>query len=348
MVTKMRDIARLADVSESTVSRVINNNAAISEETRKRVEDLIKKYNYRPNRFAKGLSGKTANVICIFVLDISSESKTTKLIDSPFLSEFIFNITSECEKLEYNIMLSIINDYGKFSEIRRLFDTGNIAGAIVMGNDTFSGEIEALVRKGYKIVTYNFNLRSEGKHHYNFVLDNAKGASLAVRKLIELGHSRIAHITGNREKSSVRERLQGYKEELDREGIPFRDDYVFYQDMYRAQGGYDAVNCLMNYTVKPTAIFFATDILMIGGVKALHQRGLSVPEDLSVIGFDGIAACEYFHPRLSSVEYSINEISELIITNLYQMIRYKNPGDSVAYDKFGINHQESIKNIGDN
>lgn len=342
------DIARLANVSKATVSRVINNTCYVNDEIKEKVESVIKKHNYKPNNLAKALAGKASKIIGIFYTDITDKEENISIANSPFLSEFLIYATDIAETLGYHVLIFLINKEEKISEIETLFQTRYISAAIVLGNNIFEEEIKKLTAKGFNIAVFNHPISIDSPNLLSVKIDNEYGAYLATDNLIQKGHKHIAHITGNEKKATVLERYNGMKACLKKYDLYIPQELVYYGNLHREQSGYDNTDLLIEQNISnlPTAIFYASDILMIGGTKAIYDKGLKIPDDISVIGFDNITACRYFHPLLSSISYSIVDIVSYIIKHLDLMIN-KQVVDSQPYiiKDLELVERDSVKRI---
>ncbi len=300
------DVARLAGVSRSTVSFVLNNTPGIkiSEETRRRVLEAVKALDYKPNAIARSLAKQKTEAIAFFVLDIAN----------PVFPNMARGIEDVARQNGYTLFLC--NTDGKtLREVRymnimleRRVD-GIIAGAL--SNEEVS---KIAQKKNIPLVILEHPRLSE---HDVVYADNVKGSYEAVMHLVELGHKRIAHITINPESIIVQERIEGYKKALEDAGITFDDNLlkIFYDKVDEEK----AINELFSLPDPPTAIFTFSDFMAIQVMKILIRRGYRIPEDVSVVGFDDTLA-NLTIPALTTVSQPFYEMgakaAEILIERL--------------------------------
>ncbi|MGC9002131.1 MAG: LacI family DNA-binding transcriptional regulator [Dictyoglomus sp.] len=311
------DVARLAGVSRSTVSFVLNNTPGIkiSEETRRRVLEAVKALDYKPNAIARSLAKQKTEAIAFFVLDIAN----------PVFPNMARGIEDVARQNGYT--LSLCNTDGKtLREVRymnimleRRVD-GIIAGAL--SNEEVS---KIAHKKNIPLVILEHPRLPE---HDVVYADNVKGSYEAVMHFVELGHKRIAHITINPESIIVQERIEGYKKALEDAGIPFDDNLlkIFYDKVDEEK----AINELFSLPDPPTAIFTFSDFMAIQVMKILIRRGYRIPEDVSVIGFDDTLA-NLTIPALTTVSQPFYEMGAKAAEILIE--RLKNPNMPIQHIK---------------
>ena len=293
----LRMVAREAGVSASTVSRIINGTVNVSDGLKHAVEAAIAKFNFRPNVAARGLAlGKTLTIGVV-----------TQAIDSPFYGEGLRSIEARLRQQEY-APLFMSGNWRDDDEDRcmREFIGRGVDGIIVFTGRLSDAKLRAYAKE-VPIVVTGRQLRAKGL--YSLQIDDQQGAALAVRHLIELGHRRIAFITGSENHPDAVERLAGYKAALAQSGIEFDPQLVAVGDWHE-EGGVKSTLALLNSKVKFTALFCVNDQTAYGACLALHRRGRSVPGDVSVVGFDDLPASAYRIPPLTSVRQSIGELGE--------------------------------------
>lgn len=342
------DIAKLAGVSRSTVSRVLNKYSNVPENTRKKVEDAIKRYGYIPNNCARNLKGKSNKVIGLFFVDYSWGTDKHTIQNSPFFSKFIAYTVDKAEILGYNILISVIKNKTMFSEVEILFRNKTISGAIFMGDEIEDTDIENLIVEGSKIVLYNQKNKTNNSNVILINSNNVKGAYLATQKLVENGHRKIGHITGNINKLSVIERFEGFEKKLKEEKIEINPNYISYGSLHREIYGYEAMKNILeiNKDNYPTAIFAASDLLMIGALKAIKEFGLNVPKDISIIGFDDIDMCKFSDPPLSTIACSFENIANEAVGKLIELIEVGELDSNIyCLPELEVKERQSIKNI---
>ncbi len=303
------DVARLAGVSRSTVSFVLNNTPGIkiSEETRRRVLEAVKILDYKPNAIARSLAKQKTEAIAFFVLDIAN----------PVFPNMARGIEDVARHNGYTLLLC--NTDGKsLRELRymNLMLERRVDGVIVgaLSNE----EVSRLARKkNMPLVILEHPRLPE---HDVVYADNIQGSYEAVKYLIELGHTRIAHITINPESIIVRERIEGYKKALEDAKIPFDEDLlkIFYDQVNEET----AINELLLLPNPPTAIFAFSDFMAIQIMKILIKRGIRIPQDISIVGFDDTLA-NLTIPELTTVSQPFYEMGVKAAEVLIE--RLKNP-----------------------
>ena len=293
----LRMVAREAGVSASTVSRIINGTVNVSDGLKLAVEAAITKFNFKPNAAARGLAlGRTLTIGVI-----------AQAIDSPFYGEGLRGIEAGLHQRGY-APLFMSGNWRDEDEDRcmREFIARGVDGIIV-----FAGRLSDTKLKSYAkqvpIVVTGRRLSAPGL--FSLQIDDRQGATLAVRHLIELGHRRIAFITGSENHPDAIERHAAYRRVLTEAGLEYDPQLVAVGDWHEA-GGLRATLDLLDSKVKFTALFCVNDQTAYGACLALFRRGLSVPRDVSLVGFDDLPASAYRLPPLTSVKQSIGELGE--------------------------------------
>ncbi len=311
------DVAKLAGVSRSTVSFVLNNTPGIkiSEETRKRVLEAVKILDYKPNAIARSLAKQKTEAIAFFVLDIAN----------PVFPNMARGIEDVARHNRY-ILLLCNTDGKSLRELRymNIMLERRVDGIIVgaLSNEEISRIAQ---KKNIPMVILEHPRLLE---HDVVYADNVKGSYDAIMHLIELGHTRIAHVTINPESIIVQERIEGYKKALQDAGIPFDSDLlkIFYDKVDEEL----AVNELLSLSNPPTAIFAFSDFIAIQIMKNLNKRGYRIPQDISIIGFDDTLA-DLTIPSLTTVSQPFYEMGAKAAEILIE--RIKNPNLPIQHIK---------------
>lgn len=321
LMINSEEIARLAGVSRSTVSRVINGYSNVPPETKAKVEQVIKEYGYIPNYSARNLAGKSTNSIGLYFVEYGQLEENI-IHSSPFYSEFLANTIDKLKKRDYQLVVSIIDKEQDFQKVEAAFVNKTISGCILMGDVVPASVLSVLSRIGCP--AFLVNQKSEGDFPGIFTVDteNYGGAYEAVQLLVNQGHRRIAHITGSLEKSSMRERFEGYCDCLLANGVGIKDSYVQKTHIHRAESGYLAVKAMMeaNLEDEPSAIFAANDLLAFGAMRGLREMGVGVPDRMSIVGYDNAEMSQYSSPPLTTVMVSAEKIAGLTIDSLLAVI----------------------------
>lgn len=318
-----KDIAKLAGVSRSTVSRVVNNYSNVQPETRKKVNSIIKKYGYVPHGPARALAGKVSNIIGLFVANIKLGSEKFRVYQNVYISPFEAAIIDYADKLGYNVLALIINNDNDFDKIKNLYNSKILSGGIFLGANNNSKEIFGLIESGYKIAIIDQE-KNQNKTAHKYIIvnsDNYNGAYKATRHLIDYGHTEIAHICGDMNKYSGFKRLEGYKKAMSEVKLKNKKDYIANGD-FTEEGGFNCTSQLLKDKVKNkiTAIFSSNDTMALGAMKALKKMGIRIPEDISIVGYDDIRIASYVSPTLTTVRSSIMEMASVATGNLIDFI----------------------------
>lgn len=308
----LRVIAREAGVSASTVSRIINGTVKVSDELKAAVEAAIARHDFRPDAAARGLAlGRT---LTIGVL--------SQAIDSPFYAEGLRGVELRLLQAGY-AALFMSGNWNAVDEERcmRAFIDRGVDGIIM-----FSGCLSDAAVKGFArrvpIVITGRSLRAP--RICSLPIDDRQGALLAMRHLIGLGHRRIAFICGSESHPDALQRLEGYQAALKEAKIAFDASLVVTGD-WHARGGLEATTRLIESGRKFTAIFCINDQTAHGAYLGLFRKGLSVPKDISVVGFDDLPSSSYMLPPLTSVRQSVGVLGERSAEAILALISGRRP-----------------------
>ncbi len=310
MSVTIKDIARLANVSHTTVSRALNDSPLINPKTKQRIQTIAKELHYSPNYSAKSLVLDRSYNIGLFFSTL--HSGTT----SGFFHEIVRGVNAVV-KDRYNLVVKGIDEYKDFRGITpKSFD-----GIIVMSqsaqDDPFIGH--ALAR-GIPVVVLNRHV--ENAAITNILSDDREGSRSMVEYLIKSGHRRIAIIEGKRGFSSTQLRKEGYLQALSRYGIPALREYQAQGD-YDFASGYTAMRQLLLLEKKPTAVFCSNDDMAVGAMKAIAEQGMKVPDDISVAGFDENRFSAFLSPALTTVKRPLERISRKGAETLLEAMEHK-------------------------
>ncbi len=294
MAVTIKDVAVKADVSVATVSLVIHNNQRISSETRRRVQKAIQELNYHPTRSARGLASKSSgNLGFIVTEDHFSRSE-------PFYTQIFLGTEFQARQDEYYVLLTTVSsEFGCNDQLPRFVLEKNVDGIILAGKVS-SHLLTKLEAYHIPLVFIDYH---PGQGNYPVVLiDNISGGFQAVNHLLNLNHRRIAFIGGDIDHPSILERFQGYRMALEKAGIPFIPDLTVVDEPYPARAnGYRAAERLLQKNSDITAIFSCNDAMAIGVLQYLKERGINVPGDISLIGFDDVEADLSLDPALTTM-----------------------------------------------
>ncbi|MCL1895258.1 MAG: LacI family transcriptional regulator [Clostridiales bacterium] len=282
-------IAEIADVSKTTVSRVLNKKPDVSPATREKIEEIIRQYNFSPNAFASAILKKRSDTIALVI-----PYDETYILFNPYYSDMIRGVSSEIKKYGYYLMLIYSDTPHYLAAIRQK----RVDGVIMLSPGTSHLKIiEQILQQGIPFVSTS---RTTGiKNIHSIVTDDFQGACYAVEHLVSLGHTRTGFINGPEILASSKERLRGYKHVLEKAGIPFDGSIVVNGDT-SIESGYTITK---RYLEAPglSAIFTGSDLMAIGAISALNEAGLNVPGDVSLVGFDDMPFSSYLNPPLTTV-----------------------------------------------
>nr|WP_309787374.1 ribose operon transcriptional repressor RbsR [Pantoea dispersa] len=301
----MKDVARLAGVSTSTVSHVINNNRFVSEQVRDRVEQAIRELNYAPSALARSLKIKQTRTIGMLLTASSN----------PFYSEVVRGVENSCYERGYSLILC--NTEGDEERMNRSLETlmqKRVDGLLMMCTETHLPSAEILNR--YPSVPMVMMDWAPFEGRGDIIQDNALlGGELATQYLIDRGYTRIACIAGPLDKTPARLRLDGFHQAMAASGLAVPPGYVVDGD-FEFQGGFNAMSQLLALDPPPQAVFTSNDAMAVGVYHALYQAGLRVPQDMAVMGYDNIELARYLTPPLSTIHQPKDELGELAIDTL--------------------------------
>ncbi|CNI57468.1 transcriptional repressor RbsR [Yersinia pekkanenii] len=308
----MKDVARLAGVSTSTVSHVINKNRFVSDPIRDKVLAAVKQLNYAPSALARSLKLKETRTIGMLVTASSN----------PFYAEVVRGVERSCYERGYSLILC--NTEGDINRMSRSIETlmqKRVDGLLLMCTENHRPSQDILrCYPSLPIIMMDW-APFEGVN--DVIQDNSLlGGEMATSYLIARGYTRIACIAGPQDKTPAKERLEGYRQAMDRAGLPILPDYEVAGD-FEFSGGLVAMKQLLALPEPPEAVFTSNDAMAVGVYQALHQAGLSIPQDMAVIGYDDIEIAQYMTPPLTTIHQPKDSLGELAIDTL--IYRLNNP-----------------------
>lgn len=296
-VSTISEVAREAGVSVATVSRVMNGTGTVSAETEAKVRSAIGKLDYQPNVWGRSLRRGESRMILIFVPNVTN----------PYYADIIGGIEDTARAAFYNTMLCITGgDRAKRMEYLSLLHSHRADGAIFLDTAMDSKAVPAEAR-AFPVVQCCEYCTDEAVSHVS--IDNFGAAEDVMRYLLSLGHRAIGFVGSSNRFISTRQRREGYEMSLTQAGIGVRMDYEsFADDDYSFLSGIRAAGELLDRKERPTALFCISDVLALGAVRAAEERGLKVPEDLTVVGFDDVEYAAMFRPMLTTVSQPCYEL----------------------------------------
>jgi len=301
MPVSIKDIANAAGVSHSTVSRALSDSPLVKGETKARIQRLAEEMGYTPDAIARSLVTQKTRAVGIVVTTITD----------PFVAEVVQGIEDTAQENDYSVILatSPAEPERELATVE-MIRSKRVDSVIVTSSRVGALYLEHLERIGVPVVLVNNHNEQSGRYTFSVSVDNQHGGHLAANHLIELGHRCIAHVSGPADHSDAEERLIGYRQALDEAGIAFNPDLIV-RGNRRLDGGERALRRLISLDSPPTAVFCYNDVTAIGLIRAARQAGLSVPEDLAVVGFDNIPLAAYFYPPLTTIDQPQHRMGRL-------------------------------------
>ena len=295
----IKDVARLAGVSTTTVSHVINKTRFVAENTTKKVSSAIDELNYSPSFVARSLKYNSTRTIGMLV------TKST----SPFFAEVIQGVEKYCYRQGYSMILcNTEGDLVKQKEYLRNLSEKRVDGILVMCSD-LNQDLLALLEKKKDLPTVIMDWSQENIHT-DKIEDNAElGGYLATKHLIDNGHTKIGCISGSFNKVTCQQRLQGFRRALQEANIAENSDWILEAD-FECASAVAATKQLLKSTEMPTALFCFNDSMALAAIATLHQKGVRVPQDMSIIGYDNIDMAAFFSPPLTSIHQPKYQLGE--------------------------------------
>lgn len=299
MGVSIKDVAQAAGVSHSTVSRALAHSPLIPETTRRRVERAAKKLGYSPNAIARGLVRRQTCAIGVIVTSIAD----------PFVAEIVRGIEQLAGDNGYRVVLGTShNDPEREVNAVKALREWRVDSVIVASSRVGALYQPLLKEIGAPIVLINNQNQQKGRAIHSVAVDDVRGGELATQHLIALGHRVIGHLRGPAGYRAAQNRLAGYRRALKRAGILYDRALVQTGDG-RAEGG-EQILRLLDHQPMPTAIFCYNDITAIGALSALKRRGIRVPRDISLVGFDDIPFALYVDPPLTTIAQPMFEMGK--------------------------------------
>ena len=300
----VKDVSHAAGLSTATVSRVLAGFNEVSADARQRVLEAARTLNYQPNRNARNLRMSTTSKIGVIISDIQN----------PFFGNVVRGIEKITIKEDFTIILGNSDeDPAREKKLTAMLLEEGVAGMIIVPTNADVEIYRPLFRSGTPCVVIDRQLQIPD---LDMVLVNgAAGAGLAVDHLVSLGHSRIGYVGGMKHLSVMHEREQGYLAALKKHRLPRVDEYLR-EGNNRQDGGYASVCELLSLELPPSAILIANNLMTLGGLQAIHETGLEIPEQVSLVGFDDMAWAASLRPPLTVVAqpaYEMGEISASIL-----------------------------------
>lgn len=310
-----REIAKLAGVSSATISRVINDDPSVSEETRKHVQEIIEKYSYVTNVNARNLRMSRSKTIGFLISNFSN----------PFFVSIYQGMEKVCSEKGYNIIIGITNE--KMEQQKKaidLFLSYQVSGIIGSFVDLDEPSLKKL--RGMKRNVILLDRQIRGIDADTIEIDNEGGAVQQVNYLADLGHRRIAVIHGKKDSPGT-SRLDGYYQGMKQKNISIPPEYVICGN-YNERDAYYAAVQLLQLPDPPTAIIAHNNLMCIGAYKAIRDLGKKIPTDISLIGFDNFDFANYLEPGITLIDRPVDQMGEMAAKMIFERLEYTYTGEA--------------------
>jgi DNA-binding LacI/PurR family transcriptional regulator len=314
----IKDIARAAHVSHSTVSRALRNSPLVNPKTAARVRRIAEKHHYVASSVARSLVTRRTNTIGVVVTSIAD----------PFAGEVVAGIDEYALANGYSVILAASqgDPEREFRSVQSFYER-RVDGVVVMASRVGAEYLSWLSEMKAPIVLVNSHHR--GDFEYSVRINNVAGAKLAIGHLLELGHRRIAYMGDEFGFQSDSERLEGYREAIESAGITFDSQLVAYADGTSARG-LAAMSQILSLSKRPTAVFCYNDREALGAMRAIREHALKIPDDISVIGFDDLFLSSYTDPPLSTIRQPKHEMGRHATEILFKLLNGEKPESEIC------------------
>lgn len=338
----IKDIAKKCGVGVSTVSRAINNHPDINAETRQKIMDVIKETGFIPNNSARNLKRQDAKCIALLV----------KGIANPFFSNMIQIIEEETQRNKYALVLRHVEAYEDEVDVAlELIKEKRLRGIIFLGGAFYHTE-EKLEKLTVPFVFSTIGIKASevvgNKGYSNIAVDDRIESKKMTDYLLDLGHRKIAIITEGSEEPSVGQlRLEGYEDAFKERNLAIDSNLVCYvkEDIehYSMENGYLTTKKLLTSGVEVTAVYATADLLAIGACRAILEAGKRIPEDISVVGYDGIALGEYYNPKLTTIKQPAEDMAKKTIRLMLDVIDGKEEHQQIIFEAELIERESAAR-----
>lgn len=336
MATTIKDVAKKANVSITTVSKIINGKADdISKSTIERVQSVIDELNYKPNRLARSMILKKTKTVGLIIPDVQN----------PFFTKMVRGAEDAANEREYNIFFcNTDDDIGKEISYMNMLIEKSVDGIVLVGAAHRDKIKEKEMELKLPIVTVDRDVNFENIDA-TVSVDNFIGAYEAVKHLIGLGHKEIVYISGSLGIKPTKDRMSGYVKALEDSGFKLDDNNIYHGD-YTSEFGEEIVNKIVGLENK-TAIFCGNDMIALGVLKSLKRKGIRVPEDISIVGYDDIDLVSLISPELTTISQPSYELGKKSMNVLIDIIEKENEYLEDTILETNLIIRESTKKISD-
>jgi DNA-binding LacI/PurR family transcriptional regulator len=307
------DIARLAGVSKSTVSRALNDSPLIGFETKERIREIAREHRFERNDMARRLSLGQSNVVALVTYDYSAKFVQA----SPFALELMSGITAGLHANGYDLL--VIQVSPKDTDwVARYLESGRVDGFVLMSGNCSLQHISTLMERNAPFITFGI---PAGRRGYSWVTgDNYTGGKLATEHLIGSGRKRVGFIGGGPKLVDVQDRYAGYVAALEDAGRAVDPELVVYGD-FSPESGAAAMGMLLSVAPDLDGVFVNSDLMAVAAMDEIRAHGRSVPDDIAVVGYDDVALAAHTDPPLTTISQSVTVAGRMLAENLVQLLR---------------------------
>ncbi|MFZ6815714.1 LacI family DNA-binding transcriptional regulator [Undibacterium sp. Rencai35W] len=313
---QMADIARLAGVSTSTVSRALSGSSLVNDETRKRIEELARSLNYTINIGAQNLRLKQNRTVAVVV---PYDSATRQHLSDPFFLSMLGSLADALTDRGFDMLLSRV-DAERLDSAAQIYDTGRVLGVILIGQWRHHDQLNQLAARRVPIVVWGAQLPQQ--LYVTVGSDNVMGGLLATEHLIQSGRKHLAFF-GDTQLPEVAHRYEGYCKALSQHGITL-DERLVVPASFIEEGGRLAVEELCQRGIAFDGLFACSDLLAMTAINTLREKGFQTPDDVAVVGYDDIELARYFHPPLTTVRQPIALAGQALVDALLVLADQRN------------------------
>ncbi|MGE9212507.1 LacI family DNA-binding transcriptional regulator [Exiguobacterium aurantiacum] len=308
------DLAKKTGFSITTVSKALNNYKDVSEKTRAKILQAAAEMDYLPNAHAQSLSTKKSWAIGVMFSEANEVG-----MKHPFFNGIIESFRHATEEHGYDLIFASRNLRNRDMSYLEHFKHRAVDGIVVICSDRMDEQVQELMQSDIPIVVVDM----DSANCSVVFSDNTEGARMAVNYLYELGHRHIAHIAGDSSIDAGAARVKGYELVMHALDLPIQPGYLVNAGFFSVEEGKQAMEQLLQLPSPPTAVFVAGDQMAIGAIEAVHEHGLRVPEDISIIGYDDIEMIKYITPKLTTIRQDTDEIGEAAAELLIEQMTAK-------------------------
>jgi DNA-binding LacI/PurR family transcriptional regulator len=318
----IRDIAQVADVTPGTVSRALRDSSRVKPETKRRIQRLAEDMGYTPDAQARSLVMGRTETVGLVVTNVAD----------PFIGAIVQTIESAAQERGYTVILTSCDDKPEREmEAVRVLRSRRVDGVIVTSSRVGSLYQKHLDRLRVPVVLINSLVYHTGGYTYSIGVDNHHGAYLATSHLLEKGHRRIAYVSAPPDRSDNTERQRGYRDALNEAGIE-ADPSLVVQGTGRAGGGQRALPLLLSLDPAPSGVFCYNDVTAMGLIHVAREAGLSLPQDLAIVGFDDIPFARFVHPALTTIAQPVAQLGQGAIEMMLALLSDDAPSEQSVTD----------------